>query len=107
MFLAHLILAAYATATRGPGEFHWAHEPPLVYWLVLLDLPVLILSSLIAFLATYVGSPLHTSWLAQLLASVFVILCVSMQWFLVGYGVEQLVKHVLRVGKRDYVRRDI
>jgi hypothetical protein len=58
--------------------------------LITLDLPAVILASVIVSPLAHEGSPLSGFWWAQLLAEGIVLLCASLQWWFVGYLISRL-----------------
>lgn len=95
LFMIHLILLLYVYAERGAlveRSVHPYYESVLFNVLILLDLPALIVSSLIAFPVAHESSYLHTYWWSSWVGDAIGLLCASTQWWLIGYFIERFFR---------------
>ena len=98
-FFAHWILFAVAIYQRGGFiyPFHSEYEPLLVNILIIINLPAIFLIVIIGL----VLSVLPQSVLSQFeeLKYLICFLPISLQWLIIGYGIEKLIKR-----RRDSIR---
>ena len=87
-FFAHWILFAVAIYQRGgiERELHPYYEPLSVNILIFLDLPEVFLADIVSSLVARLGG---VEWLTYIIC----FFPVSLQWLLIGYGIEKLVKY--------------
>ena len=90
--LVHLILVVYALADRGSSTFHFHYESILLKILFILDLPVLIFFSVIAFPFKSQTTYLAAFWWGYLIGGALMLFCASIQWWLIGYWLERLIR---------------
>ena len=95
LFVFNLTLAIYALAQRGffsDQAFHFHYESLLLKSLFLLNLPSLVVASIITSPLTQNGSYLATYWWASWVSGVVSFIIISMQWWLIGYWLEHLIQ---------------
>lgn len=102
LFLAHTFLVVFAFIQRswemGNTPFHFTYEPILLQALLLVNFPVMLISVIIQlpFLAilsateTYAGV-LFVRIYSDYIGITVVFICASVQWWLIGFGIEQVV----------------
>lgn len=101
--LLHLILLVYAYLERAPTTkypIHFFYESTLLKTLIVLDLPALILSAIVAYPFISQDS-MSTSLWSKLMEAAIVLSLTSIQWWIIGY----LIGHVVR--RKGYVPSDI
>lgn len=104
LFIIHLITLIYAYVDRGSPikhPIHFYYESALFKALVLLDLPALILSSIVAYPVVHQSSSPSIYWWSTWIDNAIVLTFTSIQWWLIGY----FVGYVLR--RKSYMRRDV
>ena len=95
LFVVHSLLLVYVYASREPfseREFHFHYEPLLYKVLVTMDLPALVVATLIGMSFVYLRSQPVNSWWSQSIMDAIGFICVSVQWWLVGYCIERIVR---------------
>jgi hypothetical protein len=95
LFVIHSVFVVYAFTERGSAlnpPVHFHYESFWIKALITLDLPALILASVIASPVAHEGSPLAVFWWAPLLAEGIALLCASIQWWFVGYLIARLFR---------------
>ncbi len=115
LFVIHLVLAIYIYGERGSisRPVHPHYESFLMNVLICLDLPALILASIIASPIAHESSPLSAFWWAHGAANGVAFLCASLQWWCLGYVLASFFRrqslgrndstsgHDLRVGNSE------
>ena len=95
MFVIHSVLVVYAFTERGSvfnRPIHFHYESVWMKALITLDLPALIIASVIVSPIAHEKSPLAVFWWAPLLAEGIAFLCASLQWWLAGYLIVRLFR---------------
>lgn len=92
LFALHTILVIYAYASRGSqSPIHFHYESLLLKVLIVLNLPSLLVAALIGVPFAYLKSFSPTlEWLQTVIDAIGFI-CISTQWWLLGYWTERIV----------------
>ena len=97
----HLGLVVFAFAERGSitKPIHPYYESVLLNALIVLDLPAVLITSIITYPITRESSPIsEASWVLYASATIWLI-AASLQWLLVGFLAERLMKAIVTVVK--------
>lgn len=113
LLVAHLVIVVYEFAQKPVAnysdcvvepssaafiagrDYHWHYESTLLKWISILDFPALILGGLSSALLSPLSLCAFTlSWVDAILILTFA----SVQWLLVGFIVESMIRSVRRAG---------
>jgi hypothetical protein len=93
LFLVHTILVVYVYASResfSERAFHFHYEPLLFKVLIVLNLPALLVATIIGIPFAYLKSLSVNLWWLQWVIDATGFICVSGQWWVIGYCVERI-----------------
>ena len=87
LFVIHSVLVVYVFTQRGAGLSRPIHPHYESFWmnmLIWLDLPAIVLASLIAMPFEH-GISQSSFWCAEFITGAILFLCASLQWWFIGY----------------------